>query len=479
MSDKFYLTTTLPYINADPHMGHALEFVYADIISRYHRLIGNDVFFNTGTDEHGIKVYRKACEAGELPMKYADKYSKRFKEMLKILNVSEHAFIRTTDESHIRAAQEMWKRCFDNGFIEKKLYKGKYCVGCELEKTDSELDHGKCSIHQNLELEIIEEENYFFKFSEFGDKLLDFYKNNPEFVVPNSRFNEIKKFVERGLKDFSISRLKEKMPWGVEVPGDSDHIMYVWFDALTGYISTLGWPEDNKKFKEFWGTLEKPNAIQIAGKDNLRQQSAMWQAMLMAAGLPTSKQIFIHGFITSGGVKMSKSLGNVIDPIEIAREFGADALRYYLAREVSSFEDGDFTKERFVEAYNANLANGLGNLVARIMKMAEEHLDRCPQISDNTIPQDFFDALDKYEIQKASDMIWKRIGELDLRIQEDQPFKLVKTDKDKAVKIINELVSELYTIGRMLNPIMPEANEKIKKAIKENKMPETLFPRID
>ena len=479
MSDKFYLTTTLPYINADPHMGHALEFVYADIISRYHRLIGNDVFFNTGTDEHGIKVYRKACEAGELPMKYADKYSKRFKEMLKILNVSEHAFIRTTDESHIRAAQEMWKRCFDNGFIEKKLYKGKYCVGCELEKTDSELDHGKCSIHQNLELEIIAEENYVFNFSEFGDKLLDFYKDNPEFVVPNSRFNEIKKFVERGLKDFSISRLKEKMPWGIAVPGDPDHIMYVWFDALTSYVSTLGWPKDNKKFKEFWGTLEKPNAIQIAGKDNPRQQSAMWQAMLMAAGLPTSKQIFIHGFITSGGVKMSKSLGNVIDPIEVAREFGADALRYYLAREVSSFEDGDFTKERFVEAYNANLANGLGNLVARIMKMAEDHLDTPVDISTTREMLEVSSFIRDFKFNRAMYSIWSYIQGLDRLIDEQKPFKVIKENKVAARKQIKYLVIELARIAKNIEPFLPDTSFKILKAIKENKMPETLFPRID
>ena len=479
MSDKFYLTTTLPYVNADPHMGHALEFVYADIIARYQRLIGNDVFFNTGTDEHGIKVYRKACEAGELPMKYADKYSKRFKEMLKVLNVSEHTFIRTTDKAHIKAAQEMWKRCLDNGFIEKKLYKGKYCVGCELEKTDSELDHGKCSIHQNLELETIEEENYFFKFSEFGDKLLDFYKDNPEFVVPNSRFNEIKKFVERGLKDFSISRLKEKMPWGIAVPGDPDHIMYVWFDALTNYISTLGWPEDNKKFKEFWGTLEKPNAIQIAGKDNLRQQSAMWQAMLMAAGLPTSKQIFIHGFITSGGVKMSKSLGNVIDPIEIAREFGADALRYYLAREVSSFEDGDFTKERFVEAYNANLANGLGNLVARIIKMAEDHLDTPVDISTTREMLEVSSFIRDFKFNRAMYSIWSYIQGLDRLIDEQKPFKVIKENKVAARKQIKYLVIELARIAKNIEPFLPDTSFKILKAIKENKMPETLFPRID
>jgi len=479
MPDKFYLTTTLPYVNADPHMGHALEFVYADIIARYNRLVGNEVFFNTGTDEHGIKVYRKACEADEDPKKYADKYTERFKEMLKLLNVSEHTFIRTTDEHHKRAAQEMWKRCKDNGFIEKKLYKGKYCVGCELEKTDSELDHGKCELHPNLELEIIEEENYFFKFSKFEDELKDLYEKNPEFVVPIGRFNEIKSFVNGGLRDFSISRVKEKMPWGIEVPGDPDHIMYVWFDALTNYISTLGWPGDEKKFKKFWGTKDRPNAIQIAGKDNLRQQSAMWQAMLMAADLPTSKQIYIHGFITSGGVKMSKSLGNVIDPIEIVKEFGADALRYYLARHIHPFEDGDFTKERFIEAYNANLANGLGNLVARIMKMAEDHLDGPVDLSSVREMSEVKAFIENFQFNRGTDSIWSYIKNLDGLIDEQKPFKVVKENKIAAGKQIRYLVVELARIAESLAPFLPDTSEMILKAIKENKMPETLFPRID
>ena len=364
MREPFYITTALPYVNADPHLGHALEFVHADIIARYKRKVGHEVFFNIGTDEHGQKVYQKATEDGKDVKKYVDEYATRFKELGNILNLSYDNFIRTTDEHHISSAQEFWRRCDKNGDIYKKNYKIKYCVGCELEKSDSELENGYCPIHPKTPIEIREEENYFFRFSNYGDKLTSLYRDNPDFVLPPSRLNEITAFIERGLSDFSISRLKEKMPWGVEVPGDPKHIMYVWFDALVNYISALGWPENETNFKKWWpGT-------QMAGKDNLRQQSAMWVAMLLSAGLSTPKQIIIHGFITSGGTKMSKSLGNVASPAQIVSEYGTDALRYYLAREITPFEDGDFTMERFKEVYNANLANGLGNLVSRIMKLA-------------------------------------------------------------------------------------------------------------
>ena len=322
MQGKFYITTTLPYVNADPHIGFAWELVQADAIARYHMSLGEEVFFNTGTDEHGLKIYRKALEEGKEPQKYVDEHAAKFKNLKQALNLSENLhFIRTTDSSHKKAAQEFWKRCLENidpetgkPDIYKDKYKTKYCVGCELEKTDSELKDGHCSIHPGMEIEIIEEENYFFRWSRYREPLLKLYEKNHDFVLPESKLNEIKNFVEAGLNDFSISRLKEKMPWGVPVPGDERHVMYVWFDALVSYISTLGWHENEENFRDFWGTKETPNGIQLAGKDQVRQQAAMWQAMLMSAELPSSKQIIIHGFITSNGEKMSKSLGNVIDP---------------------------------------------------------------------------------------------------------------------------------------------------------------------
>lgn len=466
--EPFYITTTLPYVNADPHIGFALEVVHADIIARYKRLAGNEVFFNTGTDEHGQKVYQKAIEEGKDVKKYVDEYAARFTELKDILNLSYDNFIRTTDEYHVSAAKEFWKKCEKNGDIYKKNYQTKYCVGCELEKTDSELEKGRCPIHPTLPIETREEENYFFRFSNYGDKLLSFYEKNPNFILPETRMNEITAFVKRGLQDFSISRLKEKMPWGVEVPGDAAHVMYVWFDALVNYISALGWPGDEENFKKWWpGT-------QVAGKDNLRQQGVMWPAMLLSAGLMPPKQIIIHGFITIGGAKMSKSSGNIVNPVHIVKEYGADALRYYLAREITPFEDGDFTNERFKEVYNANLANGLGNLVSRIMKLAVMVGVKSDGKKFDYPNSEF---LEKFEINKAVDKIWGRIQALDVHIQKTEPWKKIKTNEKAAKEDIQFLVDELARIGFELEPFLPKTSQKIQKTIEENKMPEPLFVR--
>ena len=481
----FYITTTLPYVNADPHIGFAMELIRADIIARSKRLQGFDVFFNTGTDEHGAKIYENAVTQKQTTQEYVDKAMEKFQGLADLLGLAQNVsgitynFVRTTDKHHIKSAQAFWQKCFDNGDIYKKNYKIKYCIGCELEKTDSELVDGKCPLHPNRDIEIIEEENYFFKFSKYQKYLLDLYESKPDFVVPISRLNEIKKFVERGLEDFSISRLKSKMPWGVDVPNDSEHIMYVWFDALVNYIFAVGWPDDTEKFNKWWN--ESGGVVQYAGKDNLRQQSAMWQAMLKSACISPSKQIVIEGFINAeGGVKMSKSLGNTINPYDVVAEYGADALRYYMAREISPFEDGVFTMERFTEAYNANLANGLGNLVSRIMKMASVNLDSCPDIPETNISREYFDYLDKFEINKAADYIWSEIGAMDLYIQENQPFKVVKTDRDSGQKMIRDLVVRLYSVAKILNPIMPETSTKIKDLIKANESPNSpLFVRKD
>jgi methionyl-tRNA synthetase len=432
-----------------------------------------------GTDEHGQKLFNSAKEAGMDVKDYVDKHAEVFKKLPKALGLLEEInFIRTTDVHHEKAAQEFWKRCFDNGYIYKKNYTTKYCVGCELEKTDSELVDGKCPLHPKLDIEMRDEENYFFKFSAFGDKLLDFYKSNPNFVVPDFRYNEIKSFVERGLEDFSISRLKEKMSWGIAVPGDENHVMYVWFDALVNYISTLGWPENMEQFEKFW-TNGTP--VQYCGKDNLRQQTAMWQAMLMAAGLPNTNTVIVNGFLTGdGGVKMSKSLGNVINPFDVINEYGADAFRFFVAKEISNFEDSPFTMERFKESYNSGLANGIGNLTSRIMKMASDNLDTPVQIADFEDMSVYFGFLNNFEINKATEYIWKSIGEIDAFIQENQPFKVVKTDKEAGQKMISELVTKLYSVARMLNPILPETSTKIKELIKANKSPEApLFLRKD
>ncbi len=464
-----YITTTLPYVNSSPHMGHALEFIRADVIARWHKFFGTEVFFNTGTDEHGQKIFEASEKAGMDVESYVDKYAEEFKRLLPLLNISEDVhFVRTTDKRHIEAAQEFWRRVDDAGYIYKKNYKTKYCVGCESEKTDSELVDGKCSIHTNLDLEVIEEENYFFKFSAFGDKLLKLYER--DFILPESRLNETREFVRRGLEDFSISRLKEKMQWGVPVPGDDKHVMYVWFDALVNYISTLGWPKDEDNFNKFW---VNGSPIQYCGKDNTRFQGAMWQAMLMAAGLPNSDKIVVNGFVTGdGGVKMSKSLGNVVDPIEVAKKYGAEALRYFVTREISTFEDSPFTLERFKESYNANLANGLGNLVSRTMKLAETYLDK-PVVTEHKFHETLKSLLENFEIHKAMDHIWSEVGELDQFIQSEKPWET----KDKGV--ITEMVTKLSHIGHSLAPFMPETSKKILEAIDNNKIETGLFPRID
>lgn len=495
-SNKFYITTTLPYVNAEPHLGFALEIVQGDIIARYQRLLGKEVFFNTGTDEHGLKIYRKAQEAGKEPQTYVDEYAAKFDRLKSALNLSYTHFVRTTDPHHVSAAQEFWKRCDAAGDIYKQVYKIKYCVGCELEKTNSELENDRCILHPNLELEIREEENYFFRLSKYQQSLLDFYDANADFVVPNFRFNEIKQLVKSGLADFSISRLKSKMPWGVPVPGDEAQVMYVWFDALINYISAIGWPEGEvdiaaeaqngksqapslTQFHQFWP------GMQVAGKDNVRQQSAMWQAMLMSAGLPNSSQIMIHGFINSGGQKMSKSVGNVLDPFALVEKYGTDPIRYWLAREMSTFEDGDFSEDKFIESYNANLANGLGNLVSRVLTMASTAGVRIEVRDPKELFQDsMFDEYKKtlgaLQIQRTADLVWQEIKDTDRYIQEQEPFKKIKIDEAAARRDIEYLLYQLEKISVMLAPFLPETSEKIIEVLKDNKLANIphLFTRL-
>ncbi len=485
MAKSFYLTTTLPYVNSKPHIGFALEIIQADAIARYHQSLGEEIFFNTGTDEHGKKIYEKAIEEGKDPQAYTDEYAAKFDALKSSLNLSYNHFIRTTNPHHKQAAQELWKRCEQNGYIEKAVYEAKYCVGCELEKTDSDLVEGKCPLHPNKEIELIKEENYFFKFSDprVQKALLAHMDKYSDFVVPAHRQKEIRNFVEGGLQDFSISRLKEKMPWGVEVPGDPDHVMYVWFDALTNYISTIGWPSSAEasagrpsEFEKYWGTKEQPQAVQIAGKDNLRQQSSMWQAMLFAGDLPLTRQILIHGFITSGGQKMSKSLGNVIDPLEYSEKYGVDALRYYLLAKVSPFEDSDFTKEKFEEVYKSDLQNGLGNLVARVAAMAEKS-DLRFKILDLRMSTEITDALGEYKFDTAMASIWDKIKKADQFVSEKRVWTLSGGELESALQ---RLVNDIGQIAIDLTPFMPETAKKIAMQYNQEKISksEPMFPRL-
>jgi methionyl-tRNA synthetase len=500
---KFYISTTLPYVNAEPHIGFAAEIIKADVIARWYTLLGDEVFFNTGTDEHGQKIYEKAKEAGMDPRTYCDGYAAKFRSLKELLNLSVTNFIRTTDEKHIKAAQEFWKRCEANSDIYKKNYKVKYCVGCELEKTDSELVNNCCPLHPDKQVGIIEEENYFFKFSKYQQPLLDLYKNNPDFVKPEERAHEIKSFVERGLQDFSISRLASKMPWGIPVPGDETQVMYVWFDALVNYISCLGWPGNNTPrpsgtpldrgdlFKEFWPGL------QVCGKDNLRQQTAMWQAMLMSAGLPTSKQVLVFGFITANGQKMSKSIGNVVNPTELINKYGIDATRYFLLKEIKPFTDSDYSAEKMDLLYTADLANGIGNLAARVSTLLEKNQiktnlkapdDMTINPNDQVVQErdtgfgkmylDFSLKMKNYAFDEALGVLWKKITECDVILTDKKPWKM--EDKAEIKKVLEPIAQEILNISYLLAPFVPATSEKLIKQFSEQqiKKSESLFPRI-
>ena len=472
-----YLTTTLPYVNADPHIGFALEVVQADALARSWRLRGDDVFYFLGTDEHGQKILQAAEKAGQKVKEYVDHYSEEVRKLEAALNLKLDGHMRTSDPAHYIAAQEMWRRCEAAGDIYKKTYSGLYCVGCEAYKTQKELDeHGNCILHPSTKIEEISEENYFFRYGKYQDALLA-YLASDECIIPDWRREEARNFVAAGLEDFSISREKKRLSWGVPVPGDDTQVMYVWFDALTSYISVLGWPEDRDgMFHKYWN---EGKVVQMAGKDQVRFQSLMWQAMLMSAGVKRSDQVFYHGFINSGGQRMSKSLGNVISPYDLVKKYGTDATRYMLLRHVHPVEDSDVTWERLDEWYTANLVNGLGNLVARVMKLAEDNLPApVARPEAAAFPPELFETLDRYEFQSTMDYVWERIQTADARITAEEPYKLVKSEPEKGRAIIAELATEVYWIGRFLNPFMPNTSEAVKAAVLANKKPENLFPRL-
>lgn len=471
MSDTFYITTTLPYVNSAPHIGFALEIIEADVIARYQRnILNKKVLFNTGTDEHGQKIADQARASNINPQEYCDHFAKQFQNLKNELNLTNSHFIRTTDPKHVSAAQEFWRRCQKNGDIYKANYPVKYCVGCELAKTASELVDGRCPLHPNQELELREEENYFFKFSRYQKDLLKLYETQKDFVKPVSRFNEIKAFVSAGLEDFSISRLKKNMSWGVAVPDDDQHVMYVWFDALVNYISTLGWPEDLANFQDFWP------AVQVAGKDNLRQQAAMWQAMLISAGLPNSKQILINGFIGVDGQKMSKSLGNVIKPTEMIKRYGIDASRYLLIKLGAFGEDMDVSWEKFDNSYNASLANGLGNLCSRLAKLA--NLNDLSINYQAKIPQEFKKLMDNYDLTGALNLLDENLSQLDQYLAKEKPW-LKENHNQK--EVISKAIYSLLDINQAMQIFMPETAETISKKFSENKISpftQGLFNRI-
>lgn len=469
MSNNFCITTTLPYVNAEPHIGFGLEIVEADVIARYQKLLGKNVIFNTGTDEHGQKIYQKAVDQDQSPQEYCNHYAQKFHDLKETLNLDYTHFIRTTNPDHKKAAQQFWLKALENGDIYLADYQSKYCVGCELAKTESELVDGRCPLHPNTELEIREEENYFFRFSKYQQPLLDLYQKQPNLVQPQAKMNEAVAFVEQGLQDFSISRLKSKMPWGIEVPNDPDHVMYVWFDALVNYISTLGWPEKTETFEKYWP------GVQVAGKDNLRQQAVMWQAMLMSANLPNTTKILINGFISIDGQKMSKSLGNVISPGDMVDRYGNDATRFLLISLGTFSEDMDVNWGKFDQKYEADLANGLGNLCSRVAKMAEtEKITYQPQ--NISFDKEFTQLMDSYQLTAALDWVIDQTRDLDSSLSKDKPWEKKGEEKNQ---ILMKAIDQLHLIAFHLQPFTPTLSRKIKEQFtQEIKAVKPLFPRL-
>ncbi len=474
----FYITSPIFYPNAQAHIGHAYTVTLCDIIRRYHELCGRDTYFLTGTDENTSKVVKAANEAGKDVTEFTDAIVGGFKSFFKSLNISYSQFIRTSDkESHWPGVVAVWKALAAKGDIYKSTYKGLYCVGCEAFLTEKDLVDGKCPYHGTIP-DVLEEENYFFKLSKYTDILKTKIESDELRVIPQTRKNEILSLLESGLQDISFSRPTQTIPWGVPVPEDPQQTVYVWCDALVNYISALGYGTHNDDlYKKFW-----PADYQVVGKDILRFHAAIWPAMLLSAGIPLPKTLMVHGFILSDGKKMSKTLGNVIDPAEFITEYGADAVRYYLGREVSPFEDGDITKEKFKEVYNGSLANGLGNLVSRILKMYIEYevevaLQNETEVFNDPDFSEYHNHMENMEINKAAEFIWKELKSLDAYIQETQPFKVVKEDKAAAQEIVAYLALRLWDLSVLLKPFLPETFEKIQEALVKKEMPQPLFLR--
>lgn len=454
---KTYLTTSIAYTNAPPHIGYALELVQADSYARFKRSIGDDVWFLTGTDEHGLKINQRAKDLGINTIDFCNDMSSMFLKLIQELNISNNDFIRTTDkEKHWPGVIKLWNSLVENGDIYEKEYEGYYCVGCEAFITSKDIVDEVCALHKKKP-EKVKEKNYFFRLSRYSSRILECLEEDIIKVIPQSRKNEMISFVRSGLEDVSFSRPKNKVEWGIPVPGDDNQLIYVWADALTNYISAIGYGRTD--ISDYW-----PADVHFVGKDISKFHILIWPAMLMSLGLDLPKNIFIHGFITVDGQKMSKSLGNVIDPFELIEKYGADAFRYYFLREITPTEDGDFSYLKFQERYNADLVDGLGNLFSRINAMARKvsinGLVVEKEIADlvNDIKKQRDEAIENFKFSAALASIWELISFADKYIEENKPWE--KNTKNKEQVICN-LVYLVNNIGELIIPFMPETSNKI------------------
>lgn len=473
---KFYVATAIPYVNAKPHIGHALDFLYADVLARYHRQLGDDVRFSIGTDEHGAKIAEKAEEQGITPQAYADQISPLWQDFAKKAGISNDYFIRTTDQEHEKRASLIWENLSQH--IYKGSYTGWYCVGCEEYKTDTHVKdtNGTCPEHSRP-YDKLEEENYFFKLSDFSEQVKQAIESDALRIIPEFRKREILNVITDGLTDISISRPTEKITWGIPVPHDKTQVMYVWFEALMNYITVLGYP-DQPDFKTYW-----PADVQVVGKDILRFHAAVWPAMLLGLGIELPKTIYAHGHVASDGQKMSKSVGNVIDPIEVIDKHGLDAFRYYFTRHISSYDDGDFTWEKYEEVYNSELANELGNAVSRVsamvLKYQEGVVGDIPLAEHDT--ERYHVAIVNCRFDRALEEVWDQVRGLNQYVEEEKPWQVAKEDdKEHLKEVLAYMCSALLEIADLLVPFMPETAAKISGVFAEGiirPLDESLFPR--
>lgn len=465
---KFYLTTAIAYLNGAPHIGHALEFIQADALSRFKKMQGDSVFLLTGTDEHGIKVYEKAVSSGKETQVFVDEMAEKYFDICEKLNIKYDDFIRTSSEKHKNGASEIWKILEKNGDIYLGEYEGKYCKGCEAYLNERDIDeNGNCLVHA-VKPENIKEQNYFFKLSKYSEKIKNLIESDALKILPESRKNEMLGLIgEEGLKDVSFSRPKSALPWGVEVPSNKEHVMYVWCDALSNYLTAIGldsklWPAD----------------VHLIGKDILRFHAGIWIGMLLSLGFEVPKTILVHGFVTSRGEKMSKSLGNVVSPLEYLEKYGRDYLRYYLLREIPTLADGDFSHDRFLEVANSELANNIGNLVNRVVMMTERFVGEIPEkVNDTEFEQtlhdyytNFVNSFNSYDIKKACEIALEVSNFANKFVDTSKPWAMAKdlSLKDSLSAVLYKLLELVRLIAHMFYPIVPEASERILMLLGEN-----------
>ncbi|HEX6461716.1 MAG TPA: methionine--tRNA ligase [Candidatus Saccharimonadales bacterium] len=477
MAENFYVTTAIPYVNAKPHIGNAMDYMLGDTLARYHKSLGENVFFQVGTDEHGNKIALKAEEAGLEPQAYTDQMVPAFHVMLEALNVQYDAFIRTSNPEHKQVVQLIWQKL--QPYIYKGTYEGLYCVGCEAFVTPKEAaaNNGVCPIH-NQPYQQLSEENYYLRLSEFSIQLKEAIETGTLDIQPIFRRHEILNLIEKGLEDISISRPKKHLSWGVPVPGDDSQVMYVWIDALANYITVLGYP-DGENFKTFW-----PANVQIVGKDILRFHAAIWPAMLIGLGLPLPKQLLVHGFVNVGGTKMSKTIGNVVDPIEIVNSYGVDAFRYFFLRHIPTLDDGDFTWEKFEAAYNGELGNELGNLVQRIAAMITRYQQGAIGKITRAVhdANAYHEAMQQLRLNDAFGEVWNMVRQLNGYLEEVKPWKVAKeNDEEHLQEILSYAAGSLTQIADLLAPFLPHTADAIKTCLGgETVQPieGVLFPKI-